>query len=126
MQNSGAIAWRECEDVACNHFVAILRDAASRPPPQDEGVVLGALSNLKGSSVTSPRLRGEVGSRACAIRVRGTLHEFGPWRLPLTPTLSPQAGRGGERPAPLDEVVLGALSGRHGEEARKRRLEPSS
>src|SRR6516225_11676973 len=27
-------------------------------------------------------------------RVRGVLHRLRPWRVPLTPTLSPQAGRG--------------------------------
>src|SRR5690242_19368182 len=40
---------------------------------------------------TSPRLRGEVAPKA---RVRGSLQEHGAWRLPLTPTLSPHAGRG--------------------------------
>src|SRR5690348_11831683 len=32
------------------------------------------------------------GRRALARRVRGTLQEHGAWRLPLTPTLSPQGG----------------------------------
>ena len=40
---------------------------------------------------TSPRLRGEVAPKA---RVRGSLHELGARRESLTPTLSPQAGRG--------------------------------
>ena len=39
------------------------------------------------------------GRIASAMRVRGTLHERGAWRLPLTPTLSPQAGRGSALPA---------------------------
>jgi hypothetical protein len=40
---------------------------------------------------TSPRLRGEVGPQG---RVRGDLSELYLSNLPLTPTLSPQAGRG--------------------------------
>src|SRR5258708_4066786 len=40
----------------------------------------------------SRRLRGEVG--ASWRRMRGTLRESSKWRVPLTPTLSPQAGRG--------------------------------
>jgi hypothetical protein len=47
------------------------------------------------AQLTSPRLRGEVEIRAqLEFRVRGTLRKHSPWRLPLTLTLSPQAGRG--------------------------------
>jgi len=56
---------------------------------------------MKGSpydAFTSPRLRGEVGlcALACKVRVRGRLDMLLPFGLlPLTPTLSPQVGRGG-------------------------------
>ena len=48
--------------------------------------------------LTSPRWRGEV-DRAQRGRVRGPLRESEQvaWRSPLTPTLSPQAGRGRRR-----------------------------
>src|SRR5689334_16135632 len=49
-------------------------------------------------SVTSPRLRGEVGRESG--RVSGSLQELGTWRAPLTPPLSPQAGRGSTPPLP--------------------------
>jgi hypothetical protein len=41
---------------------------------------------------TSPRLRGEV--EAKRLRVRGPSARPNAWKFPLTPTLSPQAGRG--------------------------------
>jgi hypothetical protein len=43
---------------------------------------------------TSPRLRGEVGAQR---RVRGTFRRPCSWKIPLTPALSPQAGRGSSR-----------------------------
>jgi hypothetical protein len=44
--------------------------------------------------ITSPRLRGEVGTRAYA-RVPGEGRHIHLRKGPLTPSLSPQAGRGG-------------------------------
>src|SRR5215831_7783429 len=58
---------------------------------------------------TSPRLRGEVAHDAGAClhreRVRGTLNALSAGRVPLTPTLSPQAGRG-SRPSVLRRLCL--------------------
>src|SRR5690242_16738298 len=51
------------------------------------------LTSLSAHSLHLAPLAGR-GRRALARRVRGTLQEFSSWRLPLTPTLSPQAGRG--------------------------------
>ncbi|SHK05245.1 hypothetical protein SAMN05444159_2286 [Bradyrhizobium lablabi] len=50
-------------------------------------------------SLTSPRLRGEVGDGAQRrLRVRGTLRESSLAERPLTPTLSPQErGEGAQR-----------------------------
>jgi hypothetical protein len=48
---------------------------------------------------TSPRVRGEVGALLRA-RVRGLLRESEPVEAPLTPTLSPQAGRGSKSAVP--------------------------
>src|SRR5690242_12953584 len=46
--------------------------------------------------------------RPVQLRVRGTLHDSDSWRLPLTPTLSPQAGRGGALPwaVEFDQISL--------------------
>jgi hypothetical protein len=44
---------------------------------------------------TSPCVRGEVGAKR---RVRGTFRNLILWRLPLTLTLSPHAGRGNSHP----------------------------
>ncbi len=56
---------------------------------------------------TSPRLRGEV-DRAKRGRVRETLSSSLPLRLPLTPTLTPQAGRGSAGIAGRGEKKEGA------------------
>ncbi|CCE08622.1 hypothetical protein BRAS3843_2770104 [Bradyrhizobium sp. STM 3843] len=48
--------------------------------------------------------RGRIAS-SDAIRVRGTLRKLGLRRLPLTPTLSPQAGRGSAPPSPLNTLI---------------------
>jgi hypothetical protein len=53
--------------------------------------MMNLITHRNEGAFTSPRVRGEVAPKA---RVRGTLHEHGSWRLPLTLTLSPHAGRG--------------------------------
>ena len=62
---------------------------------------MAALQARSHAPITSPRLRGEVGMRAftCGSRVRGKrplplAPRFCKRRGPLTPALSPQAGRG--------------------------------
>jgi hypothetical protein len=49
-------------------------------------MMLAIPSKPMGSSFTSPRLRGEVGSRAGAIRVRGPLSESDLGETPPHPT----------------------------------------
>src|SRR5262249_98813 len=61
------------------------------------------LINLSASAVHLAPLagRGRIAS-SDAIRVRGALHLLRPMRLPFTPTLSPQAGRGGASSVPQE------------------------
>ena len=63
--------------------------------PEEEAAKLAPLGS---PALASPRVRGEVGARSAAGE--GTLPAPCWLRVPLTPTLSPQAGRG-RRTAPL-------------------------
>jgi hypothetical protein len=51
------------------------------------------MGGYRAASFTSPRLRGQV-DRVKRGRVRGALQALNISTVPLTPTLSPQAGRG--------------------------------
>jgi hypothetical protein len=51
--------------------------------------------------VTSPRVWGEVEIRISEFRVRGRLRESALVERPLTPTLTPRAGRGSSERSPL-------------------------
>jgi len=65
----------------------------SRELQDQEGVVICSVASSASSPLPACGERSD-GARQRAIRVRGTHRARSPWRVPLTPTLSPQAGRG--------------------------------